>query len=56
MVAAIRELFGNTPPGLPVPDYWPLQNPVLASVLWCVAILAVFAPMGVARYRRAASR
>jgi ABC transporter DrrB family efflux protein len=54
--AAVRELFGNMPSGLPAPDYWPLQNPVLASVLWCLLILAVFVPLGVARYRRAASR
>jgi ABC transporter DrrB family efflux protein len=56
VVAAVRELFGNVPPNLPAPDFWPLQNPVLASVLWCLVILAVFVPMGIARYRRAASR
>ncbi len=56
VVAAVRQLFGNTQAGVPVPDYWPLQNPILASVLWCLVILAVFAPLGVARYRRAASR
>jgi ABC-2 type transport system permease protein len=38
------------------PDYWPLQNPVLASVLWCLVILVVFVPLGVSRYRRAAAR
>ncbi len=54
--AAVRELFGNFPPGYQAPDYWPLQNPVLASVLWCLVILAVFVPVGVSRYRRAASR
>jgi ABC transporter DrrB family efflux protein len=56
VVAAVRELFGNVPPGYVAPDYWPLQNPVLASVLWCALILAVFMPLGVSRYRRAASR
>lgn len=56
VAAAVRELFGNVPAMYVAPDYWPLQNPVLASVLWCVVILAVFVPLGVARYRRAASR
>ena len=32
VAAAVRELFGNVPPGYQAPDYWPLQNPVLASV------------------------
>ncbi len=56
VVAAIRELFGNVPPGYTAGDAWPMQHPVLASVLWCVLILAVFVPVGIARYRRAASR
>lgn len=56
VVAAVRELFGNLPAGYVAPDHWPLQEPILASVLWCLAILAVFMPLGVARYRRAASR
>jgi ABC-2 type transport system permease protein len=56
VTAAVRELFGNVPPNYQPPDYWPLQNPVLASVLWCLVLLAIFVPLGVARYRRAASR
>ena len=56
VAAAVRELFGNIPPNYRAPDYWPLQNPVLASVLWCLVLLAIFVPLGVARYRRAASR
>jgi ABC-2 type transport system permease protein len=56
VVAAVRDLFGNLPPGYVPPDYWPLQHPVQASVLWCAVILAVFVPLGIARYRRAASR
>lgn len=54
--AAVRELFGNFPAGYQAPDYWPLQNPVLASVFWCLVLLAIFMPVGVARYRKAASR
>jgi ABC transporter DrrB family efflux protein len=56
VVAAVRQMFGNVPDGYVPPDYWPLQNPVLASVLWCLVILAVFVPLGVSRYRRAAAR
>lgn len=53
---AIRELFGNLPPGYSAGDSFPMQQPVLMSVIWCVAILAVFVPLGVSRYRKAASR
>ena len=55
-VAAIRELLGNTSDQIPQPDVWPLQNPVLASVLWLVLILAVFVPLSVRQYKKAASR
>ncbi len=56
VVAAIRLLFGNVPETYRASDAWPMQNPVLASVLWCLVILAVFVPLGISRYRRAASR
>ncbi|WP_030265479.1 ABC transporter permease [Streptomyces violens] len=52
-VQATRELFGNLPPGYPVPDAWPMQHPVLASVLWSVAIIAVFRTLAVRKYRSA---
>jgi ABC-2 type transport system permease protein len=41
---------------MPVPDTWPLQHPVLASLLWTVLILAVFVPLGTWRYQKAVSR
>jgi len=53
---AARELFGNIPAGTPEPDAWPLQNPVLYTLLWVVVIVAVFAPLAVARYQRTAAR
>jgi ABC-2 type transport system permease protein len=53
---AARELFGNTSSAVPVPDAWPLQHPVLASVLWAALILAVFVPLGTWRYQKAVSR
>lgn len=48
--AAVRTLFGN-PTATPPDTSWPLQHPVLASVLWCVAILAVVAPATLRAYR-----
>jgi ABC-2 type transport system permease protein len=50
---AARELFGNIPEGVPEPSAWPLQNPVLYSLLWIVVTVAVFAPLSVRRYNRA---
>lgn len=53
---AARELFGNIPEGTPEPTAWPLQNPVLYTLIWVVVIVAVFAPLAVARYQRTAAR
>jgi ABC-2 type transport system permease protein len=53
---AARELFGNTHPSMAVSDAWPLQHPVLASLLWIALILAVFVPLGIRRYQKAVSR
>ena len=53
---AARELFGNVAPGVPPPDVWSLQHPVLYTLLWVVLILLVFVPLSVRAYKRAASR
>ncbi len=53
---AARELFGNLPPGSPEPTVWPLQNPVLYSILWVGILLAIFVPVSVRQYKRAAKR
>jgi ABC-2 type transport system permease protein len=49
ITAAMRDLWGNPNPfggaGFPA------EQPVLLSLIWTVAIVAVFAPLGVARYR-----
>ena len=47
----MRTLFGN-PTAIPADAAWPLQHPVLGSVLWCVAILAVVVPVTLRAYRR----
>ena len=53
---AVRELFGNTNPMVPPPDVWPLQNPVLASLMWTALMLIVFVPFAIRRYQKAVSR
>jgi ABC-2 type transport system permease protein len=55
VVQAARNLFGNSL-GAPASDAWSLQNPVLYTLLWVVIILAVFVPLSVRAYRRAAGR
>jgi len=56
LTQSARELFGNIPPGTPEPTAWPLQNPVLYTLIWVVIILAIFAPLSVRQYKRAARR
>ena len=51
VTAAARELFGNPNPSAAI-DAWPMQHPVVASVLWSVALLAIFAPLASYLYRR----
>jgi ABC-2 type transport system permease protein/oleandomycin transport system permease protein len=46
MVDAVRALFIGTPAG----------SSIWASVLWCLGIVAVFAPLAAWRYRRAVTR
>jgi ABC-2 type transport system permease protein len=56
LVGATRELFGNTSEVMQPASAWPLENPIAASLLWVVVILAIFVPLSVRQYRRAASR
>lgn len=49
---AVRTLFHNPTPY--IGDAWPLVHPVLATVGWSLLLIAVFAPLAVARYRRIA--
>jgi ABC-type multidrug transport system permease subunit len=53
---ASRTLFANAAPaGFPPPGGWPGQHSVFYAIAASVAIIAVFAPLTVARYRRVAS-
>jgi ABC transporter DrrB family efflux protein len=53
---AARQLFGNTGSN-PLPKHpWSLHHPVLYSLCWIAVLLAVFVPLAVRQYKRAASR
>lgn len=56
LVAATRQFFGNTSDQLQASDSWPMENPILASILWMVLILLIFVPLSVRQYKKAASR
>ena len=51
VTAASRDLFGNPNPSAQI-HAWPMQHPALASVLWSVGLLVVFAPLAVHMYQR----
>jgi ABC-2 type transport system permease protein len=51
----VREAFGNISPEA-TPNVWSLQNPVVYSLIWIAIILAIFVPLSVRQYRKAASR
>ena len=53
LTQAVREMFGNIPFGTPEPTAWPLQNPVVYTLIWAVVIIAIFAPLANLRYRKA---
>ena len=56
LVQAARQLFGNTAPSLETSDAWSLQHPVAYLLIWCAVVLAVFVPLTVSIYKRAAAR
>lgn len=49
LTAATRELWGNPNPY--VADGFPAEHPILLTLIWVVVLLALFAPLGVRRYR-----
>lgn len=46
----LRRLFGNTIPGAPPPAIFPARHPVLYTVIASLVIIAMFAPLAVAKY------
>ena len=55
LAQAVREAFGNTG-SLPVSDVWSLQHPVAYTIIWVFIIMAIFIPLSVRQYRKAAAR
>jgi ABC-2 type transport system permease protein len=55
LAQAVREAFGNTG-NLPQPDVWSLNNPILYTIIWVGIILAIFIPLSVRQYNKAAAR
>lgn len=53
---ASRQWFGNIPEGAPPPDAWSLQHPTVYTLIWAVVLVAVFAPLATARYRRSVKK
>jgi ABC-2 type transport system permease protein len=53
---AAREQFGNTSPQMPAPDVWSMQHAVAYTLIWVAVILAVFIPLSIRQYGKAASR
>ena len=56
LIQAARELFGNVPPGTPVPDVWTLQNPVPTVLIGVVVVLFVFVPLAVRKFKQISTR
>jgi ABC-2 type transport system permease protein len=53
---AARNLFGNTSPIFPPGDAWSMQNPELYTLIWVVVLVAIFAPISVRLYKKAAAK
>jgi ABC-2 type transport system permease protein len=51
VTTASRKLLGNPNPSASIHS-WPLEHAVLASLLWSVALVLVFAPLASTLYRR----
>jgi len=52
---AAREAFGNTG-DLPQPTVWPLAHPWIYSLIWIGVILAIFVPLSIRQFKKAAAR
>jgi len=49
LTGSLRQLWGNPNPY--ATDSFPSENPVLVTLVWVVAVIAVFAPLGIRRFR-----
>jgi ABC transporter DrrB family efflux protein len=51
LVQAMRELWGNVPPA-PADAAFPLQHPIVMTVIWCLVMTATFAPLALRAFQR----
>lgn len=56
LVQAARDLFGNTPPGVPVGDAWTAQNPIATVLIGMAVMLAIFVPLSIRKFQLISSR
>ena len=56
LVQAARNLFGNTPPGMPEPDVWTLQHPELTVLIGIAVMLVIFVPLAVRKFDKVSTR
>jgi ABC-2 type transport system permease protein len=49
LTASLRELWGNPNPY--TSTSFPAQEPILVTLIWVVGVIAIFAPLGIRRYR-----
>lgn len=56
LVQAARDLFGNTPPGAPIGDAWPSQNPIATVTIGMAIMLAIFVPLSIRKFQSISSR
>ena len=52
LVQAVRELWGNALGPAPADAALPLQHPIASTVIWCLLLTAVLAPLSVRAFRR----
>jgi ABC-type multidrug transport system permease subunit len=51
-----REAFGNLGTAPDPTGPWSLANPIPYTIIWAVIILAIFVPLSVRQYQKAAAR
>lgn len=56
LVQASRELFGNSPEGLPVGEAWTAQHPIATVLIGIAVMLAIFVPLSVRKFASISSR
>ena len=56
VVLALRDLWGNAPAAIARGDGFPADHPILLSVFYIIVMLAIFVPLSITKYRKAAGK